>query len=302
MENVSPTTIRHWKEVPAMPALGFKELALTTFPVSRAIRIFKTSGTTAGKRGAHFFDTLMLYDSSILEPFRRQMLSDGMKLSYFFLMNSPGKAKDSSLSHMMGVVNRSFAGNKGKFYIDGKNERFAALEKNLRASKRPVFLLATAFSLKAFLDHLKKENIRIALPPGSRLMETGGFKGRITAISKNALYKECSARLGIPRRRCFSEYGMTELSSQMYDAGRGFEAPAWFKAQVIDPKTGRQAAKGRSGLIRLVDLANRGSVIAVQTEDIGRIEKGRLRVLARAARSDIRGCSLSYEEFLKNAD
>ena len=71
------------------------------------------------------------------------------------------------------------------------------------------------------------------------------------------------------------EYGMSELSSQSYDhvveAGgtRRFRFPPWARIQIISPETGLEAAAGEAGLIRVFDLANVYSVLAVQTEDLG---------------------------------
>ena len=160
-------------------------------------------------------------------------------------------------------------------------------------------ILATAFSLKGFLNYLKDKKISLKLPGGSRLMETGGFKGRVKAVSKRALYAECEKRLGIKGEFCFSEYGMTELSSQFYAPASGiFKGPSWVRTLVIDPRTGKEAKRGEPGLLRHFDLANRGSVLAIQTEDLGRAKGGGFELLGRAPGADLRGCSLNYEKFL----
>ena len=142
-------------------------------------------------------------------------------------------------------------------------------------------------------------------------METGGFKGRIREISRPKLYAECEKRLGILKHFCVSEYGMTELSSQFYDTTlrdhflkirrKPFkEGPSWIRTLVIDPRSGREAKKGCAGLLRHFDLANRGSVLAVQTEDMGRVVGSGFELLGRASGPELRGCSLSYEEFLNS--
>ena len=120
-------------------------------------------------------------------------------------------------------------------------------------------------------------------------METGGFKGRARSISKSALYRQCREFLGIHENDCVSEYGMTELSSQFYAVGSKalFRGPAWTRTIEC------------GGLLRHFDLANRGSVMAVQTEDRGRIRPGGFELLGRARKAELRGCSLSYEEFIR---
>ena len=338
----TPKNVLQWKEIPAMPAVGFKELALTTFPIKEAVRVFKTSGTTGASAtkarhqnaggsvrdlwrtsadvpvnttptGTHFFDTLKLYEAVIPAPFKEFLLPDNASLEYFFLMSSPKDAPDSSLSYMMGVVNRCLAAGRGKFYIKKDKPQYENLLRDLRRSRSKVFLLATAFSLKAFLDFLGEKKINLKLPVGSRLMQTGGFKGHVKEVSKSKLYGECALRLGIPKEFCVSEYGMTELSSQFYDTtlrdhvlglkkASFKKGPAWLKTLVIDPATGREVHKGGTGFLRHFDLANRGSVMAVQTEDLGRFRGQDFELLGRAVGSDLRGCSLNYEDFLKGVE
>ena len=187
--------------------------------------------------------------------------------------------------------------------MSGGNPDFAALLKDLKKERRQVLLLSTAFALKGFLDHLKEKRVFLKLKSGSRLMETGGFKGRAHEIPKKALYRLCASRLGILSINCVSEYGMTELSSQYYSTGgRPFAAPAWMRAVVIDPRTGKECAGGRPGLLKHVDLANLGSVMAVQTEDRGRMKARGFEFLGRARGSEARGCSLSYERFLRSSE
>ena len=299
LEKRSPENVKDWKEIPAMPALGFKELVLTAFPSRTRVRVFHTSGTTREMKGAHFFDTLDLYERSVLPAFKKFVRPEGT-FSFYFLMPSPEEAPHSSLSCMMGILDRHLASGRGKYYVKKNIPQFRRLAGDLKKEKKKVMLLSTAFALKGFLDFLRENKTLLSLPSGSRLMETGGFKGRVKEISKTDLYAECALRLGIPGKQCVSEYGMTELSSQMYAPVSGdFKGPAWLRTLVIDPKTGKEARKGSPGILRHVDLANRGSVLAVQTEDLGRVTRKGFELLGRAKGSTLRGCSLNYETFIR---
>ncbi len=310
-EGKRPDRLAGWKEIPAMPAVGFKELVLTTFPRKKVARVFQTSGTTQDLKGAHFFDTLKLYQAAVLPVFKKYLLPDNAKCRFFFLTASPKDLPHSSLSHMMGVVNAGFSyPKKGKFYVKNGFILFDELVRDLRSNqKRKIIILATAFSLRAFLDFLKMKKTPLKLAVGSRLMETGGFKGKGREISKPRLYVECEKWIGISKDHCVSEYGMTELSSQFYDTTlrdkisklkrKPFkEGPAWLKTLVIDPRTGKEIKKGKAGVLRHFDLANRGSVIAIQTEDLGRAVGGGFELLGRAPQATLRGCSLIYEDLV----
>jgi hypothetical protein len=62
--------------------------------------------------------------------------------------------------------------------------------------------------------------------------------------------------------------------------------------QIISPETGREVAEGETGLIRVFDLANVFSVMAVQTEDLGIRRGNGFELLGRAELAEPRGCSL----------
>jgi len=138
-------------------------------------------------------------------------------------------------------------------------------------------------------------------------METGGFKGRSREVPKADLYALIETVLGIPTTRIVNEYGMTELSTQFYDAtlrvGKRTDAktvPPWARVLIIDPNTGREAAENERGLIRVFDLANLWSMMCVQTEDLGMARTSgtglvEFEVLGRAAGAEVRGCSLNAE-------
>ena len=300
MERKRPGELGSWRDIPAMPAVGFKELILAAFPLKNAVKKFRTSGTTQTARGVHLFDTLKLYEASMVPAFQSYLMPGQGSFSFYFLVATPAEAADSSLSHMLGVVNERFAKGCGKYYVKKGILLSEALAGDLKKSNGQAMILGTAFSLKAFLDFLQKKKLSLRLASGSRLMETGGFKGRTREISKPALVAQCRRWLGIERKFCVSEYGMTELSSQFYDSAlrNRFRGPAWARVLIVDSRTGRPAPLGVAGLVCVVDLANRGSVLAVQTEDWGRRRGDAFELLGRARGSELRGCSLSYEEFL----
>jgi len=179
----------------------------------------------------------------------------------------------------------------------------------------PVVLLGTAFSFVHLLDHLGESRLGFKLPSGSRAMETGGYKGRSRSLSKAELHALITRRLGIPPSHIICEYGMSELSSQAYDrmAGdewrvtgdaarhsspvtRHFHFPPWARAQIVSPETGREVAEGETGLIRVFDLANVFSAMAIQTEDLGVRRGDGFELLGRVALAEPRGCSLMSVE------
>jgi hypothetical protein len=71
-----------------------------------------------------------------------------------------------------------------------------------------------------------------------------------------------------------------------------FAFPPWVRRQVICVETGGPVGESKTGLLRVFDLANIWSVMAVQTEDLVVGHSGGFKVLGRAANSAPRGCSL----------
>ncbi len=313
----APERPARWQDIPALPVAAFKHHRIACFPKSGTRRTFMTSGTTRGQlRGKHPFDDLGLkfYDAAIRTLFGRYVLSDlkaGERIPMVFLTASGAASPESSLCYMGARIAREF-GSPNPFYALGPHGiRSGELTEHLRScvrDRRRPLIFTTTFALADYLDHLTAEDIRIKLPAGSRIMETGGYKGRRTEVVRAELLRQTALRLGIPARRVINEYGMTELSSQFYDGslrGRGAlavrgllavkETAPWTQVVMTDPRTGRFLPDGRTGAIRIYDLANQGSCMAVQTEDLGqRIGRG-FCVLGRDPGAPLRGCSLSFE-------
>jgi hypothetical protein len=173
------------------------------------------------------------------------------------------------------------------------------------AAGRPVTLCGTAFAFVHLLDALAERRVKYRLPEGSRLMECGGFKGRSREIPRPELYAELEDALGIPMEYMLNQYGMTELGSQFYDSIltqpgelRRKLGPPWARVTLVDPTTGRSARAGCVGQIVVHDLANTGSVFAIQTADLGRSVGDGFEVLGREPGAEARGCSIAADELL----
>jgi hypothetical protein len=294
-------------EIPAVPASAFKDATLATFDVRRAECEFHTSGTTADRSGKHYIERARVYDASLTAGFDRFMLGDGARLRYLNLVPNPRYRKHSSLGYMMGQIGVLRGDGKAAYFLDGDDVDAGGFAAALQAAideERAVCIAGTAFGLVALLDALAESGTRFAAPPGSRVMETGGFKGRSRVVARDELYAQLEDRLGIPQDAIVAEYGMTELVSQYYDspASRRSEvrvkvAPPWLRTLVVDD-AGREVAAGETGFLRHLDLGNVSSVLAVETEDRGYRSGDGIVLLGRALDAPARGCSLDAEELL----
>ncbi len=307
---IRPDQVRSWREIPAVPTRAFKELELTSLPPAERDFVFWSSGTTGQERSRHFHsrESVALYEASLRPLFARHLLrADGPAPRLLALTPPPEQAPHSSLVHMLDVVMRESSPQAAESFFgraqpDGAWEleaaRLAAAIGSAQEAGQPVVLLGTAFSFVHWLDGLVEVGGRMPLPAGSRVMETGGYKGRSRELPRGELHAALADVLGLVAGDIVTEYGMSELSSQAYDApdpqtgARHFRFPPWARALVVSPDSGREVADGERGRLRVFDLANVWSVLAVQTEDVAIRRGDGFELLGRAAAAEPRGCSL----------
>jgi hypothetical protein len=306
-----PENVGSWEEIPAVPTDAFKAAALVCGDAARAAATFRTSGTTAGaeRRGTHYLPDLALYDAALRAGFRAHLLPDGARPRFVSLVPRADEVRDSSLSHMAAEVIRDFGGEGSAYFISADfgiaHDELAAA---LRGAEEPVCVLGTAFALVHALDEMAARGESFRLPEGSRVMDTGGFKGRSREVTRGELYGAIRERLGIAPEWCVNEYGMTEMSSQFYDgaagtapadpSGRLHAGPGWVRTRATDPETLHILPHGEVGVLRHWDLANLHSVACIQTSDLGVTSPGGFRVLGRAQGAEARGCSLAMDDLL----
>ncbi|MCB9760395.1 MAG: hypothetical protein H6739_11205 [Alphaproteobacteria bacterium] len=269
-------------EIPSVPVSLFKDIVFRT--AAEPTAVFRTSGTTSGRRGVHAMPDPEVYELSA-ELWFRTLLPDCPTDNTLSLVTDPQAHPDSSLGHMVAL----FAPLARWCFFAGQGVDTEAAWAILAENDAPLFLPTTAFALAELLEAPGTAR----LPTGSVLMITGGFKGRSHTLDHEQLIREALRRLG-GRVRVVGEYGMTELSSQLWDLGDGFLPPPWLHVYTVDPLTG--APVRGPGLLRFVDLANWGSCLAIETEDIGVVREGRVHLHGRLEGAGARGCSLTVEE------
>jgi hypothetical protein len=304
-EHALPQTAR---AIPAVPGAAFKDAALSTVAPERAALWFETSGTTQARSGRHYLETPALYEAASLAGFDRAMLADGVPLRYAMLVPDPRERPHSSLGYMMATVARERGDGRDGWYLRDDALDIARLVEDVARAQADgigICVATTAFALVALLDELQAAGRALPLPPGSRVMETGGFKGRTRVVGRDELYARAAAAFAIDEAAIIAEYGMTELSSQYYDSPASrwsatrIKLPApWLRPVVVDA-AGEPLPNGIVGAIRHIDCANRSSAVAIQTEDLGVVTPDGLLLLGREEGAALRGCSLDAEDLLR---
>ena len=283
IEALSTSEVSTWTQIPAVPVSLFKSLPVGTLRQGESYVTFRTSGTTGGGQGVHRLRDTDLYDAGSIQHYRSCVPDSPSTI--VALLSDPTTHPDSSLSHMVAL----FSSNVRWTFHEGLDR--SALNAAIATSTQPLFVPSTAFALAEWLQGPVE-----ALPEGSVLMVTGGFKGRNVEFSDSELYGE--ARRKLAPHRLVTEYGMTELSSQLWgEPGQPYRPPAWMRVLSVDPETGRPLHSGSPGQLRFIDLANLDSTLAIDTLDCGWIdEDGGVHLQGRLQGAPARGCSLTVEE------
>jgi hypothetical protein len=346
IRGITPSFSGRWTEIPFIGPAAFKNFEISCIPLTARTAVFHSSGTTEQTPSRHFHnaESLVVYEASLWKWFAANVASgtpnsgsassgidradseigvpSARQFQFILLTPPPAQVPHSSLVHMFETVRQKMGGAEsvfvGKVAEDGTwsldfAAAISALGDNPKSEIRnPKLILGTAFSFVHLLDYLVERDLRVELPAGSRVMETGGYKNRSRTMPKPELHALITERLGVPRENIICEYGMSELSSQAYavtsdkwrvvgndDATRHlspvihcFHFPPWSRVQIISPETGREVAEGETGLIRVFDLANVFSVAAIQTEDLGIRRGDGFELIGRAQLAEPRGCSL----------
>lgn len=292
--------LENWTQIPAVPQSAFKQFPLRAFPENETVKTFRTSGTTGEGFGSHHFCSLRLYEEAVAHGWQRLLLP---KRPFYFLSHAPADTPFSSLGHMFGVLADRLAGTGGAaFFISSEGDfNLGKLEALLHVSQRnrkPVALLGTALAFLNLFERLGQRTY--TLPVGSLALETGGYKGTGRSLAKAELYALFTKYLNLLPNAVINEYGMTELSSQFYTRGLNHPhaGPPWTRALVIDPETNEEVAIGGTGVLRIFDLANLGSVIALQTQDLAIRRENGFELIGRDPAAFPRGCSRSADEML----
>jgi hypothetical protein len=297
----TPATVGDWRDIPHLPVTAFKHARIYSGEGEPGA-YFQTSGTTAGPdlRGRHWFQNLDLYRGCATPVFKQFVMPDVERIPMLMMHTSPADTPHSSLTHYLQWQLEAFGdAERSGWFVGPEGVKLDALRGALEAADGPVALLGTAF---AFV-HLVDSGLRVTLPKGSRVMETGGFKGKSREVERAELYRLIREALGADVV-CVNQYGMTEMSSNCYDqtlaTGSSRKGgPDWVAVRMLDPETLTEVEDGQPGVVAIADLANLYSCAFLLTQDIGIRYADGFEILGRAPGAEAKGCSIAMDEFLR---
>ena len=292
-------------DVPPVPTDVFKHVALCS-DEAPAERTFKTSGTTVGQRGVAPRISTQCYDHGARIHARAMLLPGGEDLPWVSLVPPAHQAPHSSLAHMVTDLSEALSTHAPHFFAGDQGLALQPLIDHVATLDGPVLLFGTSLAFDALLSAASRSALK--LHPGSRVVDTGGFKGKAVTLSPEDHHARLCDAFGLRPRDVLSEYSMTELSSQLYTdsllrgpgdhATRRLVPPAWCRVIIRDPADLRPLGDGETGLVSFLDLANVDTPCAILTSDLGTLDAHGLELHGRAPGATPRGCSLATEELL----
>jgi hypothetical protein len=274
-------------DIPFLPISFFKNHELKTGDFLPDV-YFESSGTTGSQTSRHGIRSMKSYLDNARRNFE-EFYGDPSSYCFLALLPSYIERGNSSLVAMADHFMKLGGHAENGFFLhdfDALRERLIKVEK----SGDKTILLGVSFALLDFAEKFSFE-LRHTI-----VMETGGMKGRKKEITRDEMYSFLMDRFGVPS--IHAEYGMTELQSQAYSSGDGFFRPSQTMRILLrsadDPFDIWTSSEYpmRTGVINIIDLANRDTIAFIATDDLGRFRPdGSFEILGRIDHADIRGCS-----------
>lgn len=272
----------HYSEIPHLPIAFFKTHRILA-EGKEVQQVFKSSGTTGMVRSTHFVADLSLYERSFIPTYEQFLGKLEDQIIYALLPNYVSQG-ESSLVYMVDKLIAKTNDELSGYYLESPESLLHAISEGRKTGKKLV-LFGVSYALLD-LAELKPDLHNVTV------IETGGMKGKRKEMTKEEMHRELIAGFGC--EYIASEYGMCELLSQAYSDKNGlFELSPWMNIslrEVNDPF--ERLTKEKTGGVNVTDLANLYSCAFIETQDLGRMEDGKLRLMGRFDHSDIRGCNL----------
>lgn len=309
-ESLDFKKIKSLKDLPFLPAEIFKNYSLKSIKENKVYKILKSSGTSGQIPSKIFLDKENSnVQSKVLVKIVNSII--GSKRLPMIILDSPEIYNDkvSYSARLAGVLGFSIFATEKLFLFDNSMKiNFKELDSFLQKYKNEkILLFGFTFIIWKHLclyKNIKKMNINI---PKGILIHGGGWKKlNDKNITNKAFKKELNKLFGI--RNVYNYYGMVEQTGSIFlECKNGFFHPSIFSDIIVRDKNSLVTKKiNETGLIQTFSLlATSYPGHSILTEDEGVIcglnncgcgIKGKyFKVLGRLKKSEIRGCSDTYE-------
>jgi hypothetical protein len=286
--NKTPHNLKTILEIPYLPISFFKTHKIASSNL-RIKKIFRSSGTTSGKRSEHHIQDLDIYERIAIKTFEN--FFDTLENFYFLaLLPNYLEQDDSSLVYMINLFMRKSANYFDGFYLNDWKGLLNIIDELSQKNDKKIILWGVTYALLDF-----SENFSIKLNDNFLVFETGGMKGRKKECIREEVHERLKKNFGL--KKIYSEYGMTELLSQAYitPLDNCFKTAFTLKVLIREHNDPMAVSLNGRGLINIIDLANIDTCSFIATDDVGLLyDDGSFEVIGRSDGSEIRGCNLLW--------
>ena len=289
-KKVRPGDISRWEDVPVVYNDVFKTHLVASFPLEQSVMACLTGGTTSlTQRGRIFRDedgkrlvfaaNKMMTGSYLFPDFE-----EGKRCRILILAPSPKLAPSMGMAIGMDQTRQAFGTPDSKFLLGRSGIHINALLKALRESETtgvPVALIGATSAYVYFFQACRRKNMSFCLPPGSRICDGGGYRGRFGPMGRDDYYAMVQEILGIPEQHCVNVLGEAETATNLFDDAlrrhvkglpprqRTRPVPPWSRVLAMSIDDLKPLPDGEVGLLAHWDLANVPTVLAVITDNLG---------------------------------
>jgi len=290
VKKVRPGDIRRWEDVPMVYNDVFKTHLVASFPLEQSVMSCLTGGTTSiTQRGRIFRDedgkrlvfaaNRMMTGSYLFPDF-----DEGKRCRILILAPSPELAPSMGMAIGMEQTRLAFGTADSMFLLGKSGIDIKALLKALRESETsgvPVALIGATSAYVYFFQACRRRKISFNLPPGSRVCDGGGYRGRFGKVSREDYYGMVREILDVPDTYCVNVLGEAETATNLFDDAlrrhvkglpprkRTRPVPPWSRVCAMSIDDLSPLPDGEVGLFAHWDLANVPTVLSVITDNLG---------------------------------
>jgi hypothetical protein len=282
--------VERWQDVPMVYNDVFKTHLVASFPLEQAVMGCLTGGTTSlTQRGRIFRDEdgkrlVFAANRTMTGAYLFPDFEAGKRCRILILAPSPELAPSMGMAIGMDQTRRAFGTPDSQFLLGKTGIDVNGLLRALRESEArgvPVALIGATSAYVYFFQACRRKKLRFRLPPGSRVCDGGGYRGRFGVVTRDDYYAMVEEIVGVPGSHCVNVLGEAETATNLFDDSlrrhakgmppkkRTRPVPPWSRVVAVSIDKLQPLPDGEVGLLAHWDLANVPTVLAVLTDNLG---------------------------------
>ena len=289
-KKVKPGDVTRWQDIPMVYNDVFKTHLVASFPLEKSVMACLTGGTTSlTQRGRIFRDEdgkrlVFAANKKMTGSYLFPDFGEGKRCRILILAPSPELAPSMGMAIGMDQTRLAFGTPDSMFLLGKSGVDVNALIKALRESEAsgvPVALIGATSAFVYFFQACRRKKMSFRLPPGSRICDGGGYRGRFGVVTRNDYYAMVQEIIGVPGSHCVNVLGEAETATNLFDDSlrrcvkglpprkRARPVPPWSRVLAMSIDDLKPLPDGEVGLLAHWDLANVPTVLAVITDNLG---------------------------------